>query len=99
MTKSVSGCKNDNEEETKIWRYNHFPSHTSFVQKRATLTACLKKTENMASTMEMFKLSALNKIREFQRLRYPNSILKGACTFLAATTGSGAWMDVKRHIR
>ena len=91
--------KNDNEEETKIWRYNHFHSHTSFVQKRATLTACLKKTENMASNKEVFKLSALNKIREFQRLRYPNSILKGACTFLAATTGNGAWMDVKRHIR
>ena len=55
--------KNDNEEETKIWRYNHFHSHTSFVQKRATLTACLKKTENMASNKEVFKLSALNKIR------------------------------------
>ena len=33
--------KNDNEMEKKIWRYNHFHSHCSFIQKRATLTACL----------------------------------------------------------
>ena len=30
--------KNENEKETKIWRYSHFQSHGSFVQKRATLT-------------------------------------------------------------
>ena len=91
--------KNENEKETKIWRYNHFHSHTSFIQKRATLTACLKKTEKMASNKQVFILSALKKLNEFQMLKYPNSILKGACTFLAATTGNGAWMDVKRHIR
>ena len=91
--------KNENEIETKIWRYSHFHSHGSFVQKRATLTACLKKTEAMASNKYVFFNSAVNKIREFQNLAYPNTILKGACTFLAATTGNGAWMDVKRHIR
>ena len=91
--------KNENEKENKIWRYNHFHSNGSFVQKRATLTACLKKTEAMASNKYVFLDSAVNKIREFQNLAYPNTILKGACTFLAATTGNGAWMDVKRHIR
>ena len=46
--------KNENEKEKKIWRYNHFHSHSSFVQKRATLTACLKKTEAMASDTHFF---------------------------------------------
>ena len=91
--------KNENEQETKIWRYNHFHSHGSFVQKRATLTACLKKTEAMASDKRFFIDSALNKIREFSNLAYPNSVLKGVCTFLAATTGNGAWMDVKRLVQ
>ena len=53
----------------------------------------------MASNKYVFFESAANKIREFQNLAYPNTVLKGACTFLAATTGNGAWMDVKRHIR
>ena len=91
--------KNENEKEKKIWRYNHFHSHGSFKQKRATLTACLKKTEKMASNKHVFIDSACNKIKEFQDLAYPKSILKGACTSLAATTGNGAWMGVKRHIR
>ena len=91
--------KNDNEEETKIWRYKHFHSHGSFVQKRATITACMRKVENMASNRHVFINSAVNKIAEFQKLAYPNSILKGVCTFLAATTGNGAWIGVKRHIQ
>ena len=89
----------ENEKEKKIWRYNHFHSHGSFAQKRATMTACLKKTETMASNKQVFIDSAVNKLREFQNLAYPNSVLKGACTFLAATTGNGAWMGVKRYIR
>ena len=91
--------KNDNEVERKIWRYNHFHSHCSFIQKRATLTACLKKTQKMASNKHVFISSACNKISEFQQLGYPKSILSGACTFLAATTGNGAWMSVKRYIQ
>ena len=98
-SRSLLWLKNEKEKETKIWRYGHFHSHGSFVQKRATLTACLKKTEAMASNKYVFFESAVNKIREFQNLAYPNTVLKGACTFLAATTGNGAWMDVKRLIQ
>ena len=53
----------------------------------------------MASNKQVFIDSAVNKIREFQNLAYPNSVLNGVCTFLAATTGNGAWMGVKRYIR
>ena len=91
--------KNENENGIKVWRYNHFHSHGSMVQKRATLTACLRKVESMASNTELLKQSAMAKIREFQRLAYPNSILKGVCTFLAATTGNDAWITVRSMIR
>ena len=91
--------KNDNEKETKIWRYNHFHSHGTFIQKRAILTACLRKVQKMASTRELLIHSGTSKIREFQKLAYPNSILKGVCTFLAATTGNDAWIAVRSTIR
>ena len=44
--------KNENETGTKIWRYSHFHSHGAFGQKRAVLTACLRKVEAMASSRE-----------------------------------------------
>ena len=87
--------KNENEQETKVWRYNHFHSHGSFVQKRATLTACMKKVQMMASDTQKFTWSALNKLNEFKKLAYPMSTLKGVCTFLAATTGKDAWITVR----
>jgi hypothetical protein len=91
--------KNDNENGTNVWRYNHFHSHGSVIQKRATLTACLKKVEYMASTKDFMVQSARVKLQEFKKLAYPNSILKGACTFLAATTGNDAWIRVRNTIR
>ena len=42
--------KNDNEGgQVNVWRYQHFYSNTSFLQKRATLTACLRKVQDMGS--------------------------------------------------
>ena len=38
------------------------------------------------------------KIAEAQNLAYQNSILSRVCTFLAAASGNGAWIGVKRHI-
>ena len=43
--------------------------------------------------------SALEKIAEFRRLRYPTSILSKACTFLAASTGEGAWITIRNALR
>ena len=88
--------KNDNEgEETKVWRYQHFQSGAPFLQKRATLMACLRKVQCMASDPLALVEGALAKIAEFQRLRYPISILTKACVFLAANTGETAWFRVK----
>ena len=92
--------KNDNEDgKVKVWRYHHFHSNAPFLQKRATLTACLKKVHAMASDAGMLKASALDKVAEFRRLRYPLGLLRKACSYLGATTGEGTWITVRQTLR
>ena len=92
--------KNDNEgHDQKVWRYQHFDSNTPFLQKRATLTACLRKVQHQSSDKAAMGYSALEKIAEFRGLRYPTSILSKACTFLAASTGEGAWITIRNALR
>ena len=82
----------------KVWRYQHWASCTSFEQRRATLSACLKKVHSMASDCEALYLSALQKLDEFRRLAYPTSVLRGACTYMAACTSSYAWIRVRHAV-
>ena len=92
--------KNDNEAgDTKIWRYQHFHSFSPFSQKRATLTACLRKVHKMASSPATLWQSALAKVAEFRRLRYPLSVLSKACSYLGATTGEGTWITIRNTLR
>ena len=94
--------KNDNEDgKAKIWRYKHFDDGSPFMQKRATLTACLLKVQQMASDgqADVFARAALDKIAEFRRLRYPLSVLTKCCTYLGATTGVGQWYRVRDALR
>ena len=91
--------KNDNEMENKIWRYQHYLSYAPFLQKRATLTACLKKVQQHASDRDNLYASALNKIAEFRDLGYPLDVLKKACLFLGATSGEAMWLTVRRALR
>ena len=92
--------KNDNEGgETRVWRYHHFHSCAPFMQRRATLTACLRKVQQMASDADTLRVSALAKIAEFRRLRYPVGLLRKACSYLAATTGERAWLDIRDSLR
>ena len=58
----------------------------------------MKKVQAMASDSHKFVQSALNKIREFKSLAYPNTTLKGVCSFLAATTGNDAWITVRNSL-
>ena len=94
--------KNDNEgDEVKVWRYKHFDDGSPFMEKRATLTACLKKVQQMASDSmaDVFAKAALDKIAEFRRLRYPLSVLTNCCTFLGASTGVQQWYHVRDALR
>ena len=92
--------KNDNEGGgKKVWRYQHWYSNSSFLQKRATLTACLRKVHQMASGPEQVFRGALEKIAEFRRLHYPLSVLQKACNYLGATSGEGTWITVRNALR
>ena len=87
--------KNDNESDYKVWRYQHFHSHTPYAQKRALLTARLRKVQQMASDPDMLYQSGLAKVREFQAIRYPIPMLRAACNYLAASTGERTWLNVR----
>ena len=92
--------KNDNEDgSNRIWRYQHWYANTPFLQKRATLTACLRKVQHQASNPAIMGSSALDKIAEFRRLRYPESVCRKACTYLAASQGMGTWITVSHALR
>lgn len=82
----------------RVWRYQHWASYCSFEQKRATLSACLKKVHSMASDADAVYVSALQKLDEFRRLAYPKSVLRGACTYMAACTSCYAWIRVRRVV-
>ena len=90
--------KNDNEDGLmRVWRYQHFWSHTAYAQKRAVLTSCLLKVHKMASNKELLVRSALAKLREFASLRYPRHMLKAACTYMAASRGERVWLDIREN--
>ena len=92
--------KNDNEKEQgKTWRYQHWHSNVPFMQKRATLTACLRKVQQQASAPAAMGTSALDKIAEFRRLRYPESVLWKACNYLGASSGNRTWITVRDALR
>ena len=96
----VFKLKNENEGNAiTLWRYQHFYSNSPFAQKRATLTACLRKVHAMASGPETLYESALAKVAEFRRLCYPQSVLTKACAYLGATTGERTWLDVRDKLR
>ena len=92
--------KNDNSDgRQQIWRYQHWYSNAPFLQKRATLTACLRKVQQMASDPQQLLAGARDKVAEFRRLRYPDNVLRKACNFLGASTGEGMWITVRNELR
>ena len=88
--------KNTNEEkkEPQIWRYHHFESYGSYVQKRATLLATLKKVHHMASDETQLWYSGKEKLREFAQLQYPRGIRKYMCGLMARDTQDGTWYKI-----
>lgn len=91
--------KNANEDgRCNVWRYQHFHSYSPFLQKRALVTACLKKVHNMASTPSVLEKSAHDKLAEFRRLQYPRGLLKKATAYMAASTGQRMWLNVRDAI-
>ena len=91
--------KNQNSGgEKKVWRYQHYWSYATYGQKRATLMACLRKVQKMASDKQAMEQSAWDKITEFRDLQYPRKVLRAACNYLGATTKERTWFDVRDAI-
>ena len=86
---------NDPEKETKVWRYAHYHSYTPWAAKRSILVSTLKKVDKMASDGDSLVSSALWKLAEFAKLRYPIQALLRACTLVAVTTRNATWFKVR----
>ena len=82
--------KNDNEGETKIWRYQDFGSYGKYQHKKAILQAALRKVYHMASDDGMLYKSAQDKLREFTRAGYPKGVRRYVCVGLGHATGNDA---------
>ena len=52
----------------------------------------------MASDPEALRSSALQKLEEFRRLRYPIAVLRGVCSYLAAITKTYTWIQVRSEV-
>ena len=76
-----------------------FHSNSPFMQKRATLAACLRKVHGMASDARMRYTSGLAKVAEFRRLRYPLYVLCKTCAYLGASTGDSTWIQIRDYLR
>ena len=63
--------------------------------KRSVLTTTLKKVDKMASDGESLLKSALWKLVEFAKLKYPVQALLRACTLVAVTTRNASWFKVR----
>ena len=83
--------KNDNEYETKIWRYQDFRSHGKYQQKKAILQAALKKVHLMASDNGMLFKSAKDKLREFAKAGFPSGVRRYVCVGLGHVTRNDTW--------
>ena len=62
------------------------------------LTACLKKLQKMASDPIALKTSAVQKLAEFARLKYPSKLLWTACTTMGVNTRDPTWFRVREKI-
>ena len=60
--------------------------------------ACLKKLQKMASDPMALKSSAVQKLAEFSRLKYPRKLLWTACTTMGVTSRDSTWFRVREKI-
>ena len=73
--------------ESRMYRYSEHRSHR--------LVSTLKKVDKMASDGDSLVSSALWKLAEFAKLRYPIQALLRACTLVAVTTRNATWFKVR----
>ena len=91
--------KNVNEEKgaPKVWRYQHYDSYGSYVQKKGVLLGCLRKVDKMASDRKQLLISGRRKMAEFERLGYPAAVRRYACSVVARDSGNGGWIVIRNE--
>ena len=96
----VRRLKNNNtiQQPAAVWRYQHFDSGASFNQKRAVMSAALKKVHHMSGDGEAMQHSAIQKLAEFARLGYPRGLLRQQCSRMAAITSDYEWIQVRDQV-
>ena len=90
--------KNDNEAETKIWRYQNFASYGKYQQKKAIMQAALRKVYQMASDDGMLYKTAKDKLREFASAGYPQGVRRYVCVSLGHATGNETWFVLSKMV-
>ena len=58
----------------------------------------MKKLHRHSSDSDAVRESAVQKFAEFRKLQYPTSVLRGVCSYMAATTGSYEWINIRSEI-
>ena len=90
--------KNDNEDMCKVWRYQHYHSAGRYQTKLSTLLSNLMKVQFYASDAMQLRVSAVAKLREYQRLKYPMGILRHVCGVVAFQTGIDDWKYMCQYL-
>ena len=70
----------------------------AYKQKRAVMIAALKKAQTLASTPMTTVYGALKKISEFERLGYPNAMLRFCCARIAIETEDPIWFYIRKKL-
>ena len=91
--------KNVNEEgkDPQVWRYQHYDSYASFVQKKGNLMGCLRKVNSMASNIEQLLISGRKKLAEFKRAGFPTGLRKYVCSIIARDSNNGGWINLRNE--
>ena len=84
-------------EAPKVWRYQHYNSYGSYIQKKGTLMGCLRKVNSMASNEEQLMISGRRKLAEFKRIGFPSGVRKFACSVIARDSGNIGWMKLRKE--
>ena len=59
------------------------------------MKACLRKVHHMASNHQELRNSAHEKLYEFVQLLYPWRLINAACKYMAISTASKIWFDIR----
>ena len=93
--------KNANKlgQPVTVWRYAHYDSYSSTIEKQRVLWATLQKVEKMCNDSYELYYSGLQKLNEFINLHYPLPLLRRVCSKMAVHTRNATWVKVRESLK